>query len=463
MLALCLAIGVPVGAVIGLFGALIGGALLLGLIAGYLVLSNLMLGLIALVGIICLLPFAALPVDIGFSPTFLDLIMGAVFFVWISRLVTHQDGEFVAPALTLPVLGFLFLAFVSFIFGLGHARLTANVLRHFGEIVLSILLFLLVVNTIRTKADLQVMVLALIAAGFLAALIGIVLYVLPTNTTVRLLSMLRVVRYPSGPSVLRYIEENPQLALRATSTSVDPNVLGGMLIFVTTLTVTQLLAQRPIIPRKWLAVAAAVMGVAMLLTFSRGSFAGLAGALGLMAVLRYRKFLWIGLAVIALILILPVTQTYVQHYLEGVQGHDLATQMRFGEYKDAIRLISRYPWFGVGFAGAPDIDTYIGVSCVYLLIAEEMGLVGLSAFLVVLASFIVGFFGALRRCVAGSDLEPLLLGTSLAVAGAMVGGLLDHYLFNLVFPHASSLLWMMIGLGTVARRLVVEEAEAAAA
>ena len=62
-----------------------------------------------------------------------------------------------------------------------------------------------------------------------------------------------------------------------------------------------------------------------------------------------------------------------QRLLEGFSGQDLATQMRFGEYKDALILIERYPLFGVGFTGTPDMDIYLGVSMLYLIIAENMG------------------------------------------------------------------------------------------
>ena len=135
-------------------------------------------------------------------------------------------------------------------------------------------------------------------------------------------------------------------------------------------------------------------------------------------------------------------------------GQDLATQMRFGEYRDAITLISRYPWFGVGFAGTPDIDTYIGVSNVYLLIAEETGFLGLGAFVVTLIVFVSRFLRLAQVSVNMPDLDPLLLGPCLAVCGGMMAGFLDHYLFNLVFPHAAGLLWLTMGLGAVAMRFV---------
>jgi len=457
VVAICAAVAVPAGAVIGLLGALYGSAALVALAAGYLMLRSTTIGLVALVGVICLLPFAALPINIGFSPTFLDLVLVVLFFVWASQLATNKQLEFVASPPTMATLVFSLLAIVSFIIGLTHGRLTANLLRHFFEILLSVLVFLLVINTVRTRAQLRTVVVALILVGFAAALVGVVLYLLPEEMTVRLLSVLRIVRYPSGPDVLRYIEDNPDLPLRATSTSVDPNVLGGMLIFVTTITGTQMVARKPLLPRPWLALMFAVMALCMVLTFSRGAFAGLAVALLLVGLLRYRPMLWTLVAILVVMLILPPARVYVQRFIDGAQGQDLATQMRIGEYRDALRLIARYPWFGVGFSGTPDIDTYLGVSCVYLLIAEEMGIVGLLAFLAALASFFLSFLGVRSSWSKDPELEPIILGTCLAVAGACVGGVLDHYLFNLDFPHAAALLWLVVGLGASAIRLLKRE------
>ena len=125
--------------------------------------------------------------------------------------------------------------------------------------------------------------------------------------------------------------------------------------------------------------------------------------------------------------------------------------------EDAIALIGRHPWLGVGFGGTPEIDTYLGVSSVYLLIAEEMGILGLGVFLLAMARFFTKWARALRLTRAGSSLEPMLLGAGLAVAGGLFGGILDHYLFNLDFPHAASLLWVVVGLGAVATKLVGQD------
>ena len=451
--ALCLAIGLPVGAILGLLGGLFGTALIVALALGYLMLRSLIVGLMALIGVVFLLPFAALPVQIGVTPTLLNLVLATLFFVWASRVAARKDRAFQALAPTFGVLIFCMLAVFSFIAGLGHAPLTANVIRHFFEILLSILTFVLVINAVRGVPQLRFLTAAMILAASGAAVVGIVLYILPEELTVRALSSLQVVGYPSGGAVLRYIEDDPSRALRATSTSIDPNVLGGALIFGTTVATTQLFSPEPVWPKRWLALMALSMAVCLFLTFSRGSLLGLAAAILLLALLRYRRVLLFAGAAVALLLILPPAQVYVDHFVRGLRGEDLATQMRFGEYQDALILIRRYPWFGVGFSGTPDVDTYLGVSNVYLLIAENMGLVGLTVFVANLFTYLHKVISALLSRVTRARVSVTTLGFFLAVVGAMVGGMFDHYLFNLVFPHASTILWLTMGLGIVSLHL----------
>ena len=257
--------------------------------------------------------------------------------------------------------------------------------------------------------------LVIILAGLAAAIIGIVLYYLPRYLTVRILSALGRFNYPTGWGVLRFVENNPELPLRATSTSIDPNVLGGMLIMVIALAVPQLFSSRPVLPRYVIAPILGVLGFCLYLTYSRSALIGLTASMVLIGLLRYRRLLILLLLVALLILYLPQTQDYVERLQAGLKGQDLATKMRFGEYKDALILISRYPWFGVGFAGAPDIDIYIGVSSLYLLMAEQMGVIGVGVFLIIMGRFFALAWRGWRASRDNPRLEALLVG----LAGAL--------------------------------------------
>ena len=457
-LVLCAVLALTVGYLLAEFGLLIGGAGLAALFLGLWMLRNIEVAYWTVISVVCLLPFASFPFEIGFTPTLLDAALGALFLVWALQIATGAQREFVGTPLGLPIAVFALLAVGSFVFGLAHAPLTSYVLRHFAEILLSVALFFLVVNTVRDGGRLRRIVRALLLCAFAAAALGVALYVIADRISdefvIRALSALGRLGYPTGPGVLRYIRDDPQLPMRATSTSVDPNVLGSLLNLTLGIGVPQLFAQRPLIRRRYLVPMLGTMALCLGLTISRGSLVGVGVALAVVATLRYRKLWLLLLLALALLLVLPQTQDLVAHFVAGLRGEDLATQMRFGEYKDALILIGRYPWLGVGFAGSPDIDTYIGVANVYLLIAEEMGLVGLTGFLVVMGVFFTRFWRTRALAAADAELEPLWWGLHAGIVGALVGGVFDHYFFNLDFHHSVTLFWLVVGLATAATEMV---------
>jgi O-antigen ligase len=450
--ALGVAAGLVVGACVAVLSPVYAVAAVLAITGGLLMLRDTQWGFAALIAIICLLPFGALPFKVGFTPTFLDVALLAIYLVWAARIAAGQAPRFVGSPLGALVAAFLLLACASFVAGLGHAYLDQYVVRHFAELVLSVCLFFAVLNCIRTPRQLSTVVKLLILAGFAAALVGIVLYILPEAISIRLLSALGRLGYPTGAGVLRFVEDNPDLPQRAISTSTDPNVLGSLLILVTTLTAGQLFAQKPLLPRALLSAITLTNCVCLYLTYSRGSMLGLAVGLGVLALVRYRRLIPVMALAALLLLLLPQTQSYVQHLMEGLQQQDLATQMRLGEYKDALLLIRRHPWIGVGFVGTPEGSLYIGVSNVYLLMAEEMGVIGLGVFLAILAVFFSQMRRAWKQMDRLSAMADLTLGFTAAIAGMLVGGLLDHYFFNLDFPHSVAIFWLFLGLAVASAR-----------
>ena len=443
------------GLLLAFGGPIIAAGLLLGLLAAVIVLRDIEVGMWAVVAVICLLPFATLPVKIVVTPTFLDLALGGVMAVWLLRLVTGQQRRVVTAPITLPLLVFILMALFAFIFGINNGPLTSQLLRKFAELLLSLGFVLVIVDYCRNWERLERLVKVWLWAGAGAAVIGIALWLIPEETANTLLNYLTRLGYPGG-WVIRYIEENPDLAERAIGTSVDPNVFGGLLVLIGTLAAPQLLAKRPLLPRWQVATIFGLIFVALLLTFSRGAFVALVGGLGFIALVRYRRLMPYMLVAGLLLLLLPITQGYVARLVEGFMGQDLATQMRFGEYRDAWALMLRYPLFGVGFAGSPDIDLYLGVAMVYLTIGQQMGFLGLGAFTAVMLSLWGYAFFKRHIFKAQPELDGVWLGLHAAVFSGLVAGVFDHYLFNLEFLHAVTAFWMLVGLATAATRLGAE-------
>ncbi|MCX6019390.1 MAG: O-antigen ligase family protein [Chloroflexi bacterium] len=434
------------------FNALILVALVVALPAAVWLLGNVSRALFLLLAVVALFPRFASPVSIGFKPTLLDFAVLGLIATQLRRnpAIPAIDGVVRVHAyVDAPVAALMLVAVASFIVGVPNGALTTLVLRRFGEMLMSLTLLLVLTRVLRGDVDMQTRFVqfTLLLGGF-SALLGLVLYVMPDEVAVRVLSVLRIFDYPSGPEVLRFILDDPTLTQRATGLWIDPNAFGGYLLLATALCLPQLVIERPFVPR-WLAVAClGVMGMALVATVSRGAMLGLLLAGGVIGVLRYRRLLGLGLLIVALVLVLPQTRELVSHFIAGFQGNDLSTQMRFGEYKDAFRLIERYPVLGVGFTGSPDVDLYVGVSSMYLLILQQMGVLGMAAFVAVIGALAAGAVRAWPYVREDAHAAAIFLGAHASVIGALFAGIFDHYFFNIDFHN--SVTWMCAALALAA-------------
>src|SRR5207237_10087345 len=135
-----------------------------------------------------------------------------------------------------------------------------------------------------------------------------------------------------------------------------------------------------VLSRSMLPLLALPTAAGVLLSLSRASWLGLAAGLLLIGAVCYRRILVLGGLLGLIFLAAPAGQEFVVRFVGGFSTADRATAFRVGEYANALTLLGRYPLLGIGFGMSPDIDVSAGVSSVYLLVAEQTGLLGLSAF-----------------------------------------------------------------------------------
>jgi hypothetical protein len=445
------AIGLAASA--GLTAAALGPAPALGLavmlpLAAWLLVDP-RAGLLLTVGLVALLPYATLPARLPVTPALVTLAALATLAVWALRLLLRRDEMLRQTPLDLPGLLLLAASLFAFITGIDRGY-TTQTAHDYAKLIVGLLLGLVAVNTLgpRGAAALAGMVVATASA---AAGFGLALYAAGRATTEEILVRLQVVGYPTD-RIVRWIEDDPTKPMRLTSTGVDPNSFGGLLMAALVLATAQAVADRRLLPR-WLTLPALpILALALLLTYSRGAWVGAAAGIAWLAIVRYRKLLPV-LALGALAaLAAGVGDGFVSRLVEGVQLQDPATRLRLAEYQNALAIIREYPVFGVGFGQAPTIDLQTGVSSIYLTIATRMGLVGLAAFLwAVGALLLVVWRGArVRWATAGGELLVALLA---ALISALAVGALDHYFFNIAFSHMATLFWLLAGaaLGCVMR------------
>ncbi|MCA1669038.1 MAG: O-antigen ligase family protein [Thermomicrobia bacterium] len=430
---------------------------ILGVVA---ILLDARVGLYAAVAVIALLPYATLPVKVVLTFTLLEAVILLTIAVWILRLGFDRSELIITTPVFLPLGFFITATLVAFLVGAGR-NTTTQTAHDYLKLLLAVGMIVLVVNLLRERRDVAWFTTALVAGGAIAGVIAIVLQRLPVALTTRLLVRLSVVGYPTS-RVVRYIEDNPALARRATGTGVDPNAFAGFLMLVLVLAVGQVVASRPLVARKLAVVTVPVTGLALLLTQSRAAWLGAAVGIGMLAALRYR-----GLIVPLIVLgiaaaVFGVGAGYLARLTGGLRGQDAATHLRYREYANALQLIRDYPVLGVGFGDAPRIDLQTGVSSVYLTIAERAGLIGLALFLIALVSLLARLIRGALRAAADEPCGELTLAVAASLVAASMAATLDHYFFNLGFPHMAALFWTFAGLGEVALRFTTHPFQAAA-
>jgi O-antigen ligase len=407
---------------------------------------------IALVFLIAtVLPFGTLPFRAVITPALLTLALIALMGVWLLRLLTGREERLDLSPLGLPVIGFLGICTFAFLLGSGGSP-DSTLLHNYVKFLSAVLLFFSVVNCVRTREQMRWAARMLMIGGAVSALVGLALYVIPDDTALQILTAFGRIGYPTSGRVLRYVEDDPDGLARAIGLAVDPNSYGGMLALVGALTATQVVAERPALPRWLTAAMAGLMLLVLFLTYSRAALGGIIVATMYVATLRYRRLWWAilggGLLAALLLIGLGVGEQFAERVAEGVQFRDQANQMRLAEYQNAVAIIQAYPVFGIGFGQAPELDLTAGVSSVYLAVAQRTGLVGLAAFLGIMALFFSRSWRALRQAGDEGDAERAawLVAIQAGVAAALAVGLLDHYFFNIEFSHMSALLWGAIGL-----------------
>ncbi len=453
-------IGAAIGLLIAGVGPLLALAAIFGLLAGLYVITDVNIALYSIIATVVLLPFAIFPVKIAVTPTLLDLALAGFLLVYVFQWMTGRRGGFhLTPVHTLVAVYLMWLIF-AFALGLRHAGPSSSTIRQFAETLLSISLVFILCDLLRQPAMLRRLVLVIFLAIGAQAFLAVSLFLAPDALAESMLERLSRIGYPNG-GVIRYIEDNPALGERAIGTWVDPNALGGILATAAIIIAPQIAATKPVIRRRWLTILIFLLvALALFLTASRASFLAFTTGLLMIALLRYRRLFPPLILAAILLFALPQTQGYLDRLMQAFQGADLATQMRIGEWTDSLSLISRYPFFGVGFTGAPEIDIYTDVANMYLIMANQIGLTGVLIFLLTMAGVFLYGARAWKAAKAHPDFAAIHLGFHAALLTGLVNAVADLYFFRLDFQASITWFWLIVALCLASSRLALARSPA---
>ena len=228
------------------------------------------------------------------------------------------------------------------------------------------------------------------------------------------------------------------ITFRVYSTLANPNVLGEYLLLVIPISCAMLFSADSWKKRIICLLAAGIMGVCLILTYSRGCYLGLLFAAAVFLVLLDRRFLVLGIIAVALCpLYLP--DSVISRFTSIGNMADSSTSYRVKIWLGSLAMLRDFGFSGVGFGSEAFNTIYPAYALhgvyaqhahnLYLQILCDSGIVGLLVFLGLLVSFFRMMLTAIRheRDVRARVMQ---IGGVSAVSGFLVQSLTDYTFYN---------------------------------
>jgi len=373
-------------------------------------------------------------------PTMVDLLLViGTFISFLLKVLLDKDFKFVYSPVNMFLNIFMLIYFISSLvsYDIGTSL-------KIGLLLLCFMLFYyVIINTIKTKKQLNVMIALFAIVGLLIATYGIYQYVFGGS-------------FASSSFVDKKMFED--INARVSGTFDNPNVMGEYLLLVLPLLFTYFFKFKGFRPKLISLCCIGVAVIALALTYSRGCYLGLIVSCAVFLLLISIKFILLFIAgAIALPFVLPKS---IMNRLTSIGNtEDNSTSYRISIWKGAIALIKDY-WYrpiGQGSEAFNSVYPYYalnGVSAehthnLFLQIAVETSMFGLLSFVALIFRIFQSLFSSIKNCT-DMNIKYSLIGFVSALSGFLVQSMFDNTWYNnrivLVF-------WIFVGLSQSAKYL----------
>lgn len=265
------------------------------------------------------------------------------------------------------------------------------------------------------------------------------------------MSLLGVIQFILGVEMPKEWVDQAEAGIRTRVFSIvtSPNVLGSFLVLFIPVTLATLLGCRQKKYKLTLAACLAIMLPCLVVTYSRGAWLALAGAM-LVFSLLYRPGAIIPLTLggLAAVKLVPGIGSRLSYMFSPAYFASSQRGGRVARWSMALDRLKNDPWLGEGFGrfggavAARRVPGSFYVDNFYLKTAVESGLIGLLAFLWLLfCAFRVGVDSYRRTGEAG--LKLLTAGILAGLTGVMLHNGVEN-IFEV--PMMASYFWFMAGM-----------------
>ncbi len=424
--------GVLTGLVCGFLAPLYAAAFALGLWFVFMVFYKVEFGVFAAVFLAPLIPTMAL---VGLS--FLCLAS------LIVRALTSKRFEWRTDGVGLMVLVMLIVYFIAAVTSFSPVKSLQIWAVYFAFMIF----YFVIVNTVRTRKQLTDLLTVFSISGLLVCVYGIMQYVFGWNTA------------------QAWIDEEmfEDIKMRIYSTLGNPNVLGEYILLVLPVTISLMWTKRGTAAKLTYAAFSAVLGAALILTFSRGCWLGIMFSAAVFITFAAGK-LW-GLALIALPVVpMILPESIIKRFTSIGDMKDSSTSYRVFIWMGTLLMLRDFWLTGIGpgteaFTQVYPFYSYSSIVAphshnLFLQIITESGVIGISAFLILLILFAKRLTVGYQTEGKGGALSVMIVGIGSAAAGFLLQGMFDNCFYNY---RVFMIFWAVIALGISAANIAKTE------
>ncbi len=395
------------------------GLAFIGVIGLVLILYDIKIGLMASVFV---LPFL---------PDMLNLLfMVFLLAVFVFNNVVKEVNSLTHTKIDMPIILYIIIIVISTITSINPLGSFRDLALHIGG-----LSFLFVmINSVKTKKDFNIIVTVLVFSASLVALYGLYQYVVGVEIEAAWVDL----------------ENNPGMRTRVYSVFNNPNILAEYLVMIIPMSVALFWYSKKLSKKIIFLGLTLIMILTLVLTQSRGGWIGFAFS-ALVFILLIEKRLLLTLVPISIGGVFLLPDSIINRILSIGNLRDSSNAYRISMWEITSDII-RDNWLaGVGFGHLPfkqTFETYIRTMPTfhahntYLQTAAEMGIPGLVAFLLFLFTL---FKYGINKLVKQDDkyIRVMAAGVLSGLGGVLFHGLVENILY---LPRIIFTFWIMVSL-----------------
>ena len=376
-------------------------------------------------------------IAIPFLPNEAMLILTAlVVFSFIIKTFITGDFSLIPDPLIMPLLAFALVQIISTITSVSPFLSAQNLIVS----LVSMALYFVIINTIKSKEELDKAIKIFIITAFIMSCYGIMQY------------------YTLGTTSKAWVdvELNPDLKTRVIGTFGNPNVFAEYLEHILPASIALIFVYKKWMNKAIAAVLATVMFICLLLTSSRGAWLGFAAAMIMFTVVKLSKYILLFL--VGGILTIPLVPKVIIQRISTIGNiKDSSNEYRTYIWEGTIKMIKDFWVTGVGYGYWAFKNTFYEYSIkgtktwhshnMYLEIMAEMGIFGLLTF----AWFVLSLFKhSIKFILKTKDkyLSYISAGLLAGFLSIMVHGVAEHILY---MPKSVIMFWMFAAFISSAR------------